>query len=113
MEIGDDTQYRWLKGILAAAFILSVVDGVMTVFWIFSGYAREANVVMDYLLRLHPALFMTVKTTLVGLGLTLLWRLRTKPLAVIGIFMSFILFYAIVVGFHLYAAGLLVAYAQG
>ena len=109
MKIGDTTQYRWLEGLLAAVFILSVVDGVLTIVWVLTGYAREANFVMDYLIRLHPSIFMGIKILLMALGITLLWRNRERALAVIGIFISFIVYYAILVGFHLHAAGILIS----
>ena len=109
MKIGDPRQYGWLEWITAAAFVLCVLDGVMTIIWIVTGGAREANPMMDLLFQIHPAVFMLVKTTLVALGITLLWRLRRHALAVVGIFVAFIAYYFIVVAYHLTAAGYLIA----
>lgn len=109
IEIGKPEQFKWLEGVIAALFILSVLDGVMTLIWVFTGVARESNPFMDYLIWLHPAAFMVVKIALVALGALLLYRLRTNRLAVIGIFVAFIIYYAIVVGLHLSTAGVLIA----
>lgn len=107
IDIGKPEQFKWLGGVIAAVFILNVLDGVMTLIWVFTGHARESNPVMDYLIWLHPAAFMAVKISLVALGALLLYRLRTNRLAVIGIFVAFIVYYAIVVGLHLSTAGVL------
>lgn len=107
IELGKPEQFKWLEGVIAAVFILSVLDGVMTLIWVFTDHAREANPIMDYLIGLHPAVFMVVKTALVALGSLLLYRLRTNRLAVVGIFVAFIIYYAVVVGIHLSTAGFL------
>jgi hypothetical protein len=108
VKIGGDNQYRWLEYIAAAAFILCVLDGIMTVIWVLTEHAEEANPMMDHLLNMHPLLFMVVKMTLTALGIVLLWRYRHNRLAVVGIFAAFIIYYVIVVSFHLSTAGALI-----
>ncbi len=39
-------------------FILSVLDGVMTLIWVLTGHAAESNPVMDYLIWLHLPLYL-------------------------------------------------------
>lgn len=57
---------------LDAAFTLCAID---------FGDATEANPLMAVLLCRGPLQFVLVKHALVSLGLVLLWRLRTRPLA--------------------------------
>jgi hypothetical protein len=61
-----------------------------------------------YLLGVHPLFFMAVKMALAALGIALLWRYRHNSPAVVGIFAAFILYYIIVVSFHLNTAGALI-----
>ena len=110
IDIGKPDQFKWLEGVIAAVFVLSILDGVMTLIWVFTGHAAESNPVMDYLIWLHPLAFMAVKIVLVALSCVLLYRLRRNQLAVVGIFVAFIVYYAIVVGLHLSTAGVLIAY---
>ena len=103
-EVGTEQQLRWLKGFIAAIFILNVIDGVLTVFWVVSGQASEANPLMDELLNLSPPLFMLGKLSLVGLGSVLLWRHRERPGVVVSIFMLFLVYYWLLL-YHLQAVG--------
>ena len=56
--------------------ILNVLDTFLTIHWVSSNIAEEANPLMDYLIVISPWLFMTVKITLVALGTWLLFRYR-------------------------------------
>jgi cytochrome bd-type quinol oxidase subunit 2 len=108
VKTGGDKQYRWLEYIAAAAFIFCVLDGIMTVIWVLTEHAEEANSMMDYVLSSHPLLFMVIKMALTALGIALLWRYRRNSLAVVEIFAAFIIYYVIVVSFHLSTAGALI-----
>jgi hypothetical protein len=99
-EIGTPRQFQWLKGIVASIFFLNVLDGLITVYWIFTGQATEANPLMDNVLHISPGLFMGIKLGLVGLGSWLLWRLRRQPAAVIAIFALFGIYYLLLL-YHL------------
>ena len=70
--------------------------------------ATEANPMMDVLLTWGPVPFMLGKLALVSLGVLLLWRLRHRSAAVVGIFIGFIAYYAILVQ-HLGQVGWLLA----
>ena len=100
METGNPEQFRWLKGIIAAVFVLNVVDGVLTISWYAAGRAEEANPLMAGAINTHPLLFMLIKLGLVALGSVILWRYRTRALAVVTIFLAFIVYYWILI-FHL------------
>ena len=100
MQIGKPEHFLWLKGIVGSVFILNVLDGILTLWWYFSGRATEANPAMSNLIKTHPLLFIIVKMTLVALGSYLLWRLRHRALAVIAIFIAFMVYYTVLV-YHL------------
>jgi hypothetical protein len=99
-EVGTPRQFQWLKGVVASIFFLNVLDGLLTVYWIFTGQATEANPLMDNVLHISPGLFMGIKLGLVGLGSWLLWRLRQQPAAVISIFALFGIYYLLLL-YHL------------
>ena len=103
MSVGIDTKSftitdtKWIERLVAAVFVMSVIDGIMTLYWVLMRVAEEANPLMDYLLTLHPALFMAVKIGLVSLGTTLLWRYRFRPFAMVGTGLCFMVYAAILV----------------
>ncbi len=105
MKVGDERQFNWLRGIIGVVFILNVIDGVLTLFWVFTEKAEEANPLMAALININPVLFITGKMLLVLLGSLLLWNLRERPVAVISIFMVFLVYYFILL-YHLKAMNL-------
>jgi hypothetical protein len=107
MRIGEPKHFRWLKGLVASVIVLNVIDGILTIVWILTGGAIESNPLMNYLIQLHPVLFIITKMTVVSLGILFLWHFRQKALAVIGISIAFICYYAVTV-YHFGAIGWLV-----
>lgn len=103
--IGTPQHFRWLSYILRAVLVLNLVDAIMTMAWIESGQATEANPLMADLVHHVPALFVLVKTALVGFGCLILWRRRKRPLAIVSSFIAFLLYYWIVL-YHLHALDL-------
>jgi len=95
LSIGTPEQYRWLRGIVATVLVLNLLDAVFTLVWIQAGHAREANPVLRDLIDASPVAFVGIKLGLVGLGSSLLWRHRDRPLAVIAIFLVFLAYYAL------------------
>ena len=63
--------------ILMSIAVLNMFDGVFTTYWVGIEKAKEANPLMEVLID-YPVIFMIVKTTLVYLGLYLLWLQRKK-----------------------------------
>ena len=106
-RIGTAEHFRWLHGIVAVTLVLNLVDAILTLFWVGAGFAREANPLMRDLVVHHPVYFAVAKLGLVGLGSLLLWWLRDRPLAVIGIFAAFAVYYLILLH-HLRFLSLLV-----
>ena len=94
-RIGTVQHFRWLAYIVWATLVLNVADAVLTLLWVTSGQATEANPIMAVLIERNPIMFVVVKFTLVFLGSTLLWRYRKRPLSVICIFIAFIVYYSV------------------
>ena len=99
-HIGTPQQLRWLHGIVKATIALNLLDVVFTLVWVSNGLAREANPLLASLVLEHPVLFSIIKTSLVGLASLLFWQFRFRPLAVVGIFGAFLIYYWIVL-YHL------------
>lgn len=94
-HIGTPQQFRWLLGIVKVVLVLNLLDAVFTLLWVYAGFAREANPLIDELVHEAPVAFAAAKIAIVGLGSLLLWRLRRRPLAVVAIFAAFLAYYAI------------------
>lgn len=92
-QVGSARHFRWLQWIIAAVLALNVLDVALTLLWVSSGRAREANLLLAPLIDRDPLLFVAVTFALVLLGVLLLWRLRTHPLAVVSIFLAFLAYY--------------------
>jgi hypothetical protein len=100
------TQYRWGRASLAlriaaaAIVVINLLDAAFTLVWTLSGLATEANPLMDVELAYGPMRFMVTKLALVSLGLLLLWRLRSVPLARVAILGSAAA-YVVLLTYHL------------
>jgi len=92
-KIGTPEQLRLLLGIVKVTLGLNLLDAVFTLIWINAGLAREANPLLDEFVLEQPVLFAIVKLSLVALSSLLLWRYRFRPLAVVGIFLAFLVYY--------------------
>ncbi len=104
--VGNPTHFRWLAGIVRTVIVLNLCDAVLTLLWVEAGFAREANPLIREIVENHPLLFVVVKLGVVMLSTLLLWRLRARPLAVVGIFSAFLVYYWILV-YHLSFASFL------
>ncbi len=83
----------WLEGVVKAVVVLNLLDLLFTLVWVGSGHAEEANLLLDHLVRDHPLAFVVAKVSLVSFGSYLLWTYRSRPLAVIAIFVAFVAYY--------------------
>lgn len=95
----------WLGWIVKAILVMNVLDACMTLVWIYTGRAVEANLFIADLVHNFPQTFVLVKLLVVAFGSFLLWRLRKRPLAVISIFAAFLAYYFLVI-YHLSALDL-------
>jgi hypothetical protein len=107
MIVGTPEHFRWLNGIVKMVLVLNLLDAVLTLVWVRSGLALEANPLIDELVDDHALAFILVKLGLVGLGSWLLWQRRRRPIAVIGIFAAFMAYYLVLLYHVHYAANLL------
>ncbi len=99
-RMGSAEHFRWLRWIIAAVLVLNALDAALTLQWVNSGRAQEANLLLAPLLNHDPLLFVAVKFALVVLGVWLLWRLRTHPLAIVSLFVAFLAYYYLLL-YHL------------
>lgn len=104
-KIGTLEHFRWLKGVIWTMLVLNVIDGVLTLIWVSTGRATEANPLLAVLAHEYPVLFVLVKFSLVGLGSVLLWRYKKHPGSVVAIFIGFLAYYFVLL-YHLRSMGL-------
>ena len=107
LRVGTPKHFRWLEGIVKAVLVMNLFDAVMTLWWVSSGLATEANPFLEQIVTEHGFLFVVSKISIVILGTKLLWRYRTRPLAVFGIFAAFLVYYEVLL-IHLSFASLLI-----
>ena len=72
-----------------------MLDGFLTVLWVYGGIATEANPLLAAILEERVGLFWISKTILVGLGCVLLSRYRHYRVAQLGLFVSLLVYGAI------------------
>lgn len=101
-RIGTRQQFQFLHRLVMTVLVLNLLDGVLTLIWVFTGAATEANPLLEHLVVDQPILFMAAKTSLVGLGSILLWRHKKRPAAVVAIFVGFLAYYLLLL-YHLQA----------
>ena len=75
--------------------ILNLADAVFTLWWINAGHATEANAFMRQLVDHGAIPFVLAKIALVSLGGVFLWGRRTHALAVVAIFLAFLVYYLV------------------
>jgi len=92
----DTTRFERVLRIL---LVLNVFDAVLTLIWVETGIATEANPLMAGALEGSPLGFMVIKMTLVALCVGLIWRLRDR-LAARAAMIPAALLYAFVAGGH-------------
>jgi hypothetical protein len=84
---------RWL-------ILLSVLDGFLTILWVYGGIATEANPLLVNILENHVGAFWIGKSFLVGLGAVLLSSHRSLKIAQLGLLIS-LLAYGLITLEHL------------
>jgi hypothetical protein len=99
----DDYLFR---AMLILIVVLSTADAALTIAWVTSRTAVEANPFLSDLLAPKGSVipFLAVKTVLVVGGCWLLWRWRRRPLAVAGGLVA-LLFFVYAVFYHLSMLG--------
>lgn len=90
---------RTLDILATSVALFNVVDACLTLLWIETGIAIEANVLLRDLVETDPFGFVAIKLFVVSAGVWVLQRFATRRLAVAGLLLSFAA-YAAVVGYH-------------
>lgn len=111
-SVATPQQLGWLDGIVKAVIVLNLLDILFTLTWVGLGHVREANILLHDLVDDHPLAFVLTKISLVSLGSFLLWTHRSHPLAVVGIFLVFGVYYYILL-YHLRFTSMFVGYMMG
>jgi hypothetical protein len=94
-RVATPEQLKWLYGVIEAIVVLNLLDAVLTIFWVHTGLADEANPLLHPLVHHHAGLFIAMKITLGAVGAWLLWQHRHRAFAVIGVFAVFTAYYAV------------------
>jgi len=81
-------------------FILSLVDGTLTIYSLDMGIAVEANPIMSYLIAKSILLFLFTKAFLTFLGLVILYKNMEKYIARIALSLIFLL-YTLIITIHI------------
>mgnify|MGYP003629131779 CR=1 FL=1 len=77
---------------LIILIFLGFFDAVATLVWINHEYATEANPLMAALINHNQALFLAIKLT-VTLGCTaILWKIRDRAIAKVGVILALIVY---------------------
>ena len=100
-------RWRLLGWVVRAVVVLNLLDAVLTLLWVNTGIAVEANALLSDLVETNALAFMVVKLSLVSLGLLLLWRQRERKLAVAGLMIAFVAYNSLLV-YHLGIAAIAV-----
>ncbi len=98
--IGRLTSLTSFENGLRALLVLNLFDAFLTMIWVYSGLATEANPVMAEAMGHGPGPFLLTKVALVSLAVVLLWRNRealSARLALVPVAML----YAFVGGGHI------------
>ena len=95
MVVGTPDHFRWLYGIIKVFLILNLLDALLTIVWVQTGLAQEANPLMEPLVSNHAVLFILTKTALGSVAAWLLWEYRHRAYVVISAFSAFIAYYAV------------------
>ncbi|MCH9685177.1 MAG: DUF5658 family protein [Deltaproteobacteria bacterium] len=91
--------------IASMVVLLNLFDGVLTLYWVHTDVATEANALWGGLVTSSPVLFMAIKLAVVSVGVSFLYWAREHRLARIGLHVVFIA-YGLVFAWHLTIAAL-------
>ena len=86
--------------VLSLVFSLNLIDGLLTLIWVSTGIAEEANPIMAAWLEIGPLYFLSVKLTLVTGLLFFIHRFYSNLLAR-GLVLLVFLAYLMVLFIHL------------
>jgi len=68
--------------------VLNQLDASLTLLWVHTGIAVEANLLWATLVVSQPVMFMVLKLAIVSIGTGVLYAYRDRPLAYAGLLVS-------------------------
>lgn len=77
--------------------VLDFLDAIFTLIWVRAGLAQETNPLLHRLVNEHRVWSTVAKLALTLVGSLLLWRTRHRPLALIGILVTFVVYHAVLI----------------
>ncbi len=80
-------------------FILNLLDGLLTIYWVHNGFASESNQLMAGLLNNGYASFLLVKISIGAIASLVLWHWGNLPLARYGLLVALALYISLM-GIH-------------
>ncbi len=80
-------------------FVLNLLDGVLTIYWVHHGFASEGNELMAKLLDIGYAPFLAVKIAIGAIAAVVLWNWGNLRLARYGLTVA-LLIYIGLMGIH-------------
>jgi len=84
-------------------FVLSLIDGALTLQGLSLGAIEEANPVMQWLIQKNPLVFMAVKLSLPVILGFIFWRIRNRSHRFVACSLGLLLIvYSVVMIFHVY-----------
>lgn len=108
-SVGTQQHFGWLHGLVKVVLLLNLLDAIFTLFWVEVGLAVEGNVLLRTAVEEHPIVFVMIKISLVSLGTFLLWKRRHHALAVVGLFVIFMVYYYLLL-YHLRFASFIIRF---
>ena len=94
---------KFIKLLLWATLIFNVVDASASVALISFGGIPEENILMDSALEWGAIPFVMTKTALVAGGTYILWKYRYAPMAQVGAYAAFMMYWTLTWHFWAYA----------
>ncbi len=86
---------KFIKLLLWFTLIFNVVDACASVALISFGGIEEVNLLMDTALRWGVIPFVMTKTALVAGGTYILWKYRYMPIAQVGAYAAFMMYWTL------------------
>jgi len=88
------------KFFLYGTMFFNIIDAFVTVRVVKYGHLEENNPIMKYMLDIGVLPFVAFKTTLVAMGVYILWKYRNKLIAQIGAYFCFSFYWTLICLFY-------------
>lgn len=94
---------KLIKITLGSVLVMNVIDAIASLLFIkYLAILEEANPVANMLMQMGDVPFVIAKTLIVSTGVYVLWENREKSLALLGTYITFVSYLALMMGFYLF-----------